>query len=66
MDARCPRWDLWKECTDKADFENFVQTLLPIENRGDPFWVLAARSLFVATAMQMAKDKNRSHWLANL
>lgn len=61
MDARCPNWDLWQECRDKTDFENFAIPLLPeSKGGGDPFWVLSARNLFVSTAEAMRKDENRS------
>lgn len=61
MDARCPNWDLWEECKDKIDLENFAIPLLPEnEGKGDPFWILSARNLFVSTAEAMRKDKDRS------
>jgi len=61
FDARCAPWDLWEECRTVADFENFATTLLPDSNGGgDPFWVLSARALFVATARRMAREKDRS------
>lgn len=61
MDARCPNWDLWEECQDKIDLENFAIPLLPESKQGgDPFWVLAARNLFVSTAEAIRNDENRS------
>lgn len=62
LDARCPNWDLWEECQDKIDLENFAVPLLPETKGGggDPFWVLAARNLFVSTAEAMRNDKTRS------
>lgn len=60
LDARCPNWDLWEECEDKIDLENFAVPLLPETKGGDPFWVLAARNLFVSTAEAMRNDKDRS------
>lgn len=61
MDSRCPNWDLWTECRDRADLENFALPLLPESSKGgDPFWVLSARMLFVATAEAMRDDPNRS------
>ena len=59
MDARCPRWDLWLECLDKADFESFALPLVP-DSKGDPFWNMAARRLFVSTAEKMRGDDDRS------
>lgn len=61
MDSRCPNWDLWTECRDRADLENFAVPLLPESGKGgDPFWVLASRMLFVSTAEAMRQDPNRS------
>jgi type IV conjugative transfer system coupling protein TraD len=61
FDARCASWDLWAECQTVADFDNFATTLLPDSGgSSDPFWVLSARALFVATARRLAKDKDRS------
>ncbi|WP_416414397.1 type IV conjugative transfer system coupling protein TraD [Pantoea sp. App145] len=61
FDARCAPWDLWAECQSVADFDNFATTLLPDSGGGsDPFWVLSARALFVATARRVAKDKDRN------
>lgn len=61
LDERCPNWDLWEECRDKYDFENFATALLPAEKAGsDPFWVLSARNLFVTTAEMMRAEPERS------
>lgn len=61
MDSRCPNWDLWTECRDRADLENFAVPLLPESGKGgDPFWVLSARMLFVSTAEAMRQDPDRS------
>lgn len=60
LDLRCPKWSLWDECVDRADLENFAQPLLPESKSSDPFWVLSARNLFVATAEKMRHDKDRS------
>lgn len=61
FDARCAPWDLWEECQTIGDFENFATSLLPDSSgSSDPFWVLSARSLFVATARRMAREKDRS------
>ncbi|MBD8184355.1 type IV secretion system DNA-binding domain-containing protein [Pantoea agglomerans] len=61
FDERCAPWDLWEECRTIGDFENFATSLLPDSSgSSDPFWVLSARSLFVATARRMAREKKRS------
>ena len=61
IDDRCPNWDLWEECEDKVDLENFAQALFSEgQGHGDPFWVLSARMLFVSTAEAMRNDPERS------
>lgn len=60
MDKRCPNWDLWLECKDKADFESFALPLVPESKSGDPFWIISARRLFVSTAEKMRSDPERS------
>lgn len=61
IDDRCPNWDLWEECQDKVDFENFAEALFSEgQGSGDPFWVLSARMLFTSTAEAMRNDPNRS------
>ncbi|QHM74014.1 type IV conjugative transfer system coupling protein TraD [Mixta intestinalis] len=61
FEVRCASWDLWEECQTVGEFENFAVSLLPDSSgSSDPFWVLSARSLFVATARRMAREKNRS------
>jgi type IV conjugative transfer system coupling protein traD len=61
IDDRCPNWDLWEECQDKVDLENFAEALFSEgQGNGDPFWVLSARMLFTSTAEAMRSDPNRS------
>lgn len=60
FDARCCRWDLWREAPTDADFEKIANTLIPAYNHSDPFWVNAARAVFADLASTMRQDKNRS------
>ncbi|WP_371694991.1 type IV conjugative transfer system coupling protein TraD [Pasteurella multocida] len=60
LDSRCPNWDLWEECKDRTDLENFAQPFMPETKGADPFWVLSARNLFVTTAELMRKDADKS------
>jgi type IV conjugative transfer system coupling protein TraD len=63
LDARGRAWDVWAECEDKADFEALAEALMPmpINNTMDPFWVNAARMIFVSTANELKKNPNRSN-----
>ncbi|HRD70412.1 MAG TPA: type IV secretion system DNA-binding domain-containing protein [Legionella sp.] len=63
MDARGHAWNVWAECEDKADFEALAEALMPmpINNTMDPFWINAARMIFVSTANELKKNPNRSN-----
>ncbi|BAO37031.1 type IV conjugative transfer system coupling protein TraD [Serratia marcescens] len=64
LDKRCPAWSLRDECQTTSDFENFASTLIPDTGHGDPFWLMSARQLFVATTRRLARSKDWS--IANL
>ncbi len=60
LDERGLSWHLWNECQDIADFENMATALIPMTNVQDPFWVLAARTIFSEVAFSMRNDPNRN------
>jgi len=49
MDERCPPWTLFDECENYADYMSAAAALIPGGDGSgeDPFWVAAARTLFV-------------------
>jgi type IV conjugative transfer system coupling protein TraD len=54
MDERCPSWSVFLECQSHADFSSVAAALMPIDGgAGEPFWILAARTLFVETCMRL-------------
>lgn len=63
LDERGKAWDIWQECDDKADFEALAEALMPMPatNAMDPFWVNAARMIFVSAANELKKDPTRSN-----
>jgi type IV conjugative transfer system coupling protein TraD len=63
LDTRGRSWNVWAECEDKADFEALAEALMPmpINNTMDPFWVNAARMIFVSTAHELKNDPHRSN-----
>ena len=63
LDARGHAWNVWAECEDKADFEALAEALMPmpVNNTMDPFWVNAARMIFVSTAYELKKNPKRSN-----
>lgn len=60
FDIRTSNWDLWSEAPKDSDLENIAESLFPVENDSDPFWVNAARLVFKAVSSKMRKDANRS------
>jgi type IV conjugative transfer system coupling protein TraD len=65
LDERSFSWDVWQECEDKADFEAIAEALMPMPATSaiDPFWVNAARMIFVSAANELKKNPNRSNLL---
>lgn len=59
-DTRCSNWDLWQEAPRDSDLENMAESLIPIQGESDPFWVNAARTVFVSAASRMRHEKDRS------
>jgi type IV conjugative transfer system coupling protein TraD len=59
-DKRCAHWNLWCEAPSDSHLENMAESLFPIQGDSDPFWVNAARIVFVSAATKMREDKNRS------
>ena len=60
FDTRSELWNVWADCEDITDFQNIADALIPLHGQSDPFWVEAARSIFVSTANKMRNDEGRS------
>jgi len=59
LDARCPAWSVFNDCTSRAEFHAAAESLVPHDGGGsEQFWVLAARTMFVETCLKLA-DGNR-------
>jgi len=56
MDERSPGWNIWSECNIPSDFDKVAACLIPSSSSGDPFWTLAARTLFSSVAMKMKSN----------
>ena len=58
MDDRSAPWHIWAECRDEADLETMANALMPMppSSAADPFWINAARSIFVSLAKAMKND----------
>ena len=63
LDVRGRAWDVWAECEDKADLEALVEAIMPmpVGNTMDPFWIKAARMIFVSTAHELRNHPERSN-----
>ncbi|WP_058459443.1 type IV conjugative transfer system coupling protein TraD [Legionella bozemanae] len=63
LDSRGHSWNVWAECEDKADLEALAEAIMPmpVNNSMDPFWIKAARMIFVSTANELKNDPNRSN-----
>lgn len=59
-DERCANWQLWDECIDVVDYENFAASLIPVEGESDPFWVSSSRTIASDLAIRMSADPDRS------
>lgn len=47
LDARCPRWSIFDECRNEAEFMAAAEALIPSDGGGEgQFWVQGARLLF--------------------
>lgn len=56
LDARCPAWSVFNDCTTRAEFHAAAESLVPHDGGGaEQFWVLAARTLFVETCLKLAE-----------
>ncbi|GAA5062426.1 hypothetical protein GCM10023208_32670 [Erythrobacter westpacificensis] len=56
LDARCPAWSVFNDCSTRAEFHAAAESLVPHDGGGaEQFWVLAARTLFVETCLKLAE-----------
>lgn len=63
LDTRGKSWNVWAECEDKADLEALAEAIMPmpLNNTMDPFWINAARMIFVSTANELKDRPDRSN-----
>ena len=67
LDARCPAWSVFNDCTTSAEFHAAAESLVPHDGGGaEQFWVLGARTLFVETCLKLLeKGKGTNAALAS-
>jgi type IV conjugative transfer system coupling protein TraD len=57
LDARCPMWSVFEDCTDEASLTAAAEALVPHDGGGaEQFWVLAARMLFVEMCLKLIRE----------
>ncbi|WP_445192779.1 type IV secretion system DNA-binding domain-containing protein [Sphingomonas sp. Tas61C01] len=57
LDARCPMWSIFEDCSDEAELTAASEALVPHDGGGsEQFWVLAARMLFVEMCLKLIRD----------
>ncbi|MDA7742260.1 type IV conjugative transfer system coupling protein TraD [Francisellaceae bacterium] len=60
FDLRSELWNVWADGEEITDYQNIADALIPLHGQSDPFWVEAARSIFVSTAFRMKAEKGQS------
>ncbi|HMS20505.1 type IV secretion system DNA-binding domain-containing protein [uncultured Sphingorhabdus sp.] len=61
MDERCPNWSVFNDCRDHVDLTSASAALIPIDGgASEPFWTMAARTLFVETCIKLLEDEKQS------
>lgn len=56
LDARCPAWSVFNDCSSRAEFHAAAESLVPHDGGGsEQFWVLAARTMFVETCLKLSE-----------
>nr|WP_241127939.1 type IV secretion system DNA-binding domain-containing protein [Novosphingobium terrae] len=56
MDERCPPWTIFNDCINYADYLTAAAALIPSDGgNAEPFWAMAARTLFVEMCMKLVE-----------
>ena len=59
FDTRCPQWSIFNDCSTRAEFTSAAEALIPSDGGGaEPFWVQAARLLFVEACVALAEKSD--------
>lgn len=62
VDARCPLWSVFNDCSSEAEFHAAAEALVPHDGGGsEQFWVLAARMLFVEMCLHLRRSGTASN-----
>ncbi|WP_333574079.1 type IV secretion system DNA-binding domain-containing protein [Sphingomonas sp.] len=62
LDARCPSWTIFNDCRSYSEFTAAASALIPSDGgSADPFWAMAARTLFIEMCMKLIEKKQTSN-----
>ena len=62
MDERCPPWTIFNDCQNYADYISAAAALIPSDGgNAEPFWAMAARTLFVEMCIKLAASGETSN-----
>lgn len=62
MDERCPPWTIFNDCQNYADYIAAAAALIPSDGgNAEPFWVMAARTLFVEMCIKLSASGETSN-----
>ncbi len=62
MDDRCPAWSIFNDCRTYSEFTAAAAALVPSDGgSSEPFWALAARTLFIEMCMKLIEKKQTSN-----
>ena len=62
MDDRCPAWSIFNDCRTYSEFTAAAAALIPSDGgSSEPFWALAARTLFIEMCIKLIEKKQTSN-----
>jgi type IV conjugative transfer system coupling protein TraD len=62
LDARCPAWSIFNDCVTYSEFTAAAAALIPSDGgSAEPFWAMAARTLFIEMCMKLIEKKQTSN-----
>ncbi len=62
MDARCPAWSIFNDCTTHSEFTAAAAALIPSDGgSSEPFWALAARTLFIEMCVRLQEREQTTN-----
>ncbi|MBV7300286.1 type IV secretion system DNA-binding domain-containing protein [Enterovibrio paralichthyis] len=57
LDSRSPDWNIHAEATDATHYDAIAEAMIPLPKGQEPYWSLAARTIFSKTALRFAQAR---------